>query len=157
MLRITTDLCPEQQYAGDNNPTWAQNGGYAAKCALNNNHSGRRKILRRADRQFGIVPRITTGDHGCYSQHKLPQKIFLLCDSGRRKLERFFKNGEDENFFEGDAERILPVKLYLPGLLADTQFGNRMRNAVHRIVLWITTQHFLCLLWRIRGESGGKP
>ena len=57
----------------------------------------------------------------------------------------------------GGAERILPAKLYLPGLLADTQFGNRMKNAVHRIVLWITTQHFLCLLWRIRGESGGKP
>ena len=37
------------------------------------------------------LPRITTGDHGCYSQHKLPQKIFLLCDSGRRKLERIFK------------------------------------------------------------------
>lgn len=75
---------------------------------------------------------------------------------------RFWKcaldnNGEDENFFEGDAERILPAKLYLPGLLADTQFGNRMKNAVHRIVLWITTQHFLCLLWWIRGESGGKP
>ena len=57
---------------------------------------------------------------------------------------RFWKcaldnNGEDENFFEGDAERILPAKLYLPGLLADTQFGNRMKNAVHRIVLWITT------------------
>ena len=91
VLRITTDLCPEQQYAGDNNPTWAQNGGYAAKCALNNNHSGRQKILRRADRQFGIVPRITTGDQGCYPQHKLSQKIFLLCDSGRRKVERIFK------------------------------------------------------------------
>ena len=75
---------------------------------------------------------------------------------------RFWKcaldnNVEDENFFEGDAERILPAKLYLPGLLADTQFGNRMKNAVYRIVLWITTQHFLCLLWWIRGESGGKP
>lgn len=122
--------------------------------------------MRRADRQFGIVPRITTGDHSCYSQHKLPQKIFLLCDSGRRKKWKEFlsfwkcaldNNGEDENFFEGDAERILPAKLYLPGLLADTQFGNRMKNAVHRIVLWITTQHFLCLLWWIRGESGGKP
>lgn len=90
--------------------------------------------MRRADRQFGIVPRITTGDHSCYSQHKLPQKIFLLCDSGRRKKWKEFlsfwkcaldNNGEDENFFEGDAERILPAKLYLPGLLADTRGKRR--------------------------------
>ena len=57
----------------------------------------------------------------------------------------------------GGAESSLPAKLYLTGLLADTQLAKRMRNAVHRIVLWITTQHFLCLLWWIRGESGGKP
>ena len=64
---------------------------------------------------------------------------------------------DEKNIVRGGAERILLAKLYLPGLLADTQFGNRMKNAVHRIVLWITTQHFLCLLWWIRGESGGKP
>ena len=52
-------------------------------CVPDNNAEG---VRRRR-----IVPRITTGDHSCYSQHKLPQKKFLLCDSGRRKVERIFK------------------------------------------------------------------
>ena len=159
---ITTRAEKSLYCAVDNNP-----GPCRANCAQTNNprqdapqKNGFLRIVRRITtalpRKKRIVPWITIPAVRCTVDffRNVPSITTAA------KILQFGNCAPDNNPTAGNVRWITTRSGHvwkadeIPKCAAD---NNSRFLPTAQIVLWITTQHFLCLLWWIRGESGGKP